>query len=271
MEPNWSITQVGDGVSPLIIHVPHAATGIPAYVRRGLGVDDPTVTDILANMTDWYTDRLALDALALSGVPASVFTNGLSRLVVDPERFTGDDEPMQAVGMGPVYHASYDGRPLRPDDPEGDRHLLERYFRPYSAAFADLVDRTLVAVGRAVIVDLHSFPSRPLPYEADQSAPRPGVCVGTDPFHTSVGLRAAAAGRFAALGHGVDEDTPFAGTYVPLHHLHRTGAVTSVMIEVRRDLYQEEPGGPIHDGYRRVVQALGHFLVEAIVADFPGN
>jgi hypothetical protein len=43
--------------------------------------------------------------------------------------------------------------------------------------------------GKVVIVDLHSFPTLPLPYGLDPSALRPGVCIGTDPFHTPDELR----------------------------------------------------------------------------------
>jgi hypothetical protein len=36
------------------------------------------------------------------------------------------------------------------------------------------------------------------------------------------------------------------------------------MIEIRRDLYQEEPGGPLHDGYKTVVSGLVKFLSKAV-------
>jgi hypothetical protein len=32
------------------------------------------------------------------------------------------------------------------------------------------------------------------------------------------------------------------------------------MIEVRRDLYQFEPGGPLHSGFERVVDHLAHLF-----------
>jgi len=58
----------------------------------------------------------------------------------------------------------------------------------------------------------------------------------------------------------IAENTPFAGTYVPLTHFRSTQEVDSVMIEIRRDLYQEEPGGRTHAGYGPVVSRLTAFL-----------
>jgi len=260
METAWTIHNLGHGSSPLILHVPHAGTWIPEVERRSLLLDDRELKAEVALMTDWYTDRLAIDALTKAGVPARVFANRASRLVIDPERFVGESEPMAAIGMGPVYHVTSDLRPLRNDDPVGDQRLLDQWFHPYAAAFTELVDQALADHGHAVIVDLHSFPKRALPYERDPSAQRPSICIGTDPDHTPEGLRAAALEAFGDHPGGVAENTPFAGTYVPLKHLGRTMSVWSVMIEVRRDLYQEEPGGPLHEGFEEVTDRLSRFL-----------
>jgi N-formylglutamate deformylase len=260
MKPGWTIDQAGHGSSPLIIHVPHAATWIPSVERDVLLLDDVELEHELKVMTDWYTDRLAQDALVQAGVPAVIFTNRASRLVIDPERFTGDTEMMLEVGMGPVYLSTSDKRPLRAPDPARDLRLHDQWFHPYAVAFTALVDKALAEHGRAVIVDLHSFPSVVLPYELDQSAARPGICIGTDLFHTSPALRQLAFEAFQGIPGEVGENTPFAGTYVPLVHLGSAQEVNSVMIEIRRDLYQQEPGGPVHEGYKMVVGRLAEFL-----------
>ena len=260
MEAGWNLTKVNEGSSPLVVHVPHSSTWLPETERSDLLLDDAALDTELRNITDWYTDRFALDALAGAGVPAAVFANRASRLLIDPERFTGAEEPMLAVGMGPVYQSTSHRQPLRSSDPERDQRLMDRWFHPYAVAFTDLIDQTLEAHGRAVIVDLHSFPSKPLPYELDQGARRPIICVGTDPFHTPPALLHEATGVFEDAGWDIEEDTPFAGTYVPLKHLGRTREVTSMMIEIRRDLYQIEPGGPVHDGYGDVVEHLARLF-----------
>jgi N-formylglutamate deformylase len=95
----------GDVGSPVILHVPHASSTIPAYIRAGIVLDDAALAAELATMTDAHTDRIALAAAARVTPRPWLFVNRLSRLVVDPERFPDDREEMRAVGMGAVYPA----------------------------------------------------------------------------------------------------------------------------------------------------------------------
>jgi len=265
-EPTWSVEsfRASSGAVPhLLVHVPHAATAIPADVRAGIVLDDEALADELAAMTDWHTDDLAVAALDRADVGAVVFRNQLSRLVVDPERFPDEHEPMATRGMGAVYRATSTLDVLRRPDPARDAHLRVRYFDPYAEALADQVDGVLADAGRCTIVDLHSYPTRALRYELDPTATRPAVCVGTDPFHTPPALIASVA---AALAHGPGSlalDTPFAGTYVPLRHYQRDDRVQSVMIELRRDQYLDEPStlvperfDPLADRFSALLTAL---------------
>jgi N-formylglutamate deformylase len=252
------------GPSPLVIHVPHASTVIPHDVRADLLLDNGALDLELKKMTDWRTDDIAHIALHRAGLEASLVEHRFSRLVVDPERFLGEEEPMAAIGMGPVYHTTSDLQPLRLPDPARDEALIDEYFRPHALMFTEDVDRALADCGRAIIVDLHSFPSVPLPYELDQHAPRPGICIGTDPFHTPDAIVDMAIESFTGVPGGVALNTPFAGTYVPLKHLGRFTEGYSVMIEIRRDLYQKEPGGPTHDGLITVASGLIRFFSKVV-------
>ncbi|NEE51376.1 N-formylglutamate amidohydrolase, partial [Streptomyces sp. SID8455] len=126
---------------------------------------------------------------------------------------------------------------------------------PYARAMTEAVDARIAATGRAVIVDVHSYPSAPLPYELHGTGPRPPVCLGTDPFHTPPELRALAEAAFAGFG-GTGIDSPFTGTYVPLKHYGTDRRVTALMIEIRRDTYLSEPGGPAGAGLDALAGAL---------------
>ena len=232
----WEIHRFGSGAST-VLHVPHASTVIPADVRERIVLDGEQLAAELAAMTDWHTDTLAMAAAEAATSPSLVFRNRLSRLVVDPERFPDDRETMASIGMGAVYQATSTRARLRHPDPDDDDRLLQRYFHPYGEAFADLVDEVLTQTGRCVILDLHSYPLRPLPYEFDHSALRPGVCIGTDREHTPTWLRNLVAEAFAGFPGGLAENTPFAGAYVPLRHYGRDTRVWSIMIELRRDTH----------------------------------
>ena len=223
--------------SPVVMHVPHASRRIPAEFRSAFVVPPAEVEAELDALTDAFTDLIA-DAVR---GPSRV-QHGLSRLLVDVERFPGDEEEMNAVGMGVLYtHGSRGQEIRRPSD--SDRAALLAYFDAYSAAFAVLVERTLERHGRAVVVDLHSYPTTPSPYELHADERRPEICVGADPFHTAPDLLAAV--RSAFEGHELLENEPFHGSYVPLPLYRRDERVQSVMLEIRRDLYVDRQGAAV--------------------------
>ncbi|MEU9361344.1 N-formylglutamate amidohydrolase [Streptomyces sp. NPDC048301] len=110
-------------------------------------------------------------------------------------------------------------------------------------------------------MDVHSYPSAALPYELHGTGPRPPVCLGTDGFHTPPGLLARAEAEFARFG-GTGLNSPFPGTYVPLKHYGKDARVSALMIEIRRDLYMTEPGGPAGPGLGMLASALAALVDE---------
>ncbi|MFF4841278.1 N-formylglutamate amidohydrolase [Streptomyces collinus] len=251
----------GDDRSPVLLHVPHSARAIPADVRAGIVLDDAGLERELDHITDAHTAEIAERAAALARLRPWRFVNRLSRLVVDPERFPDEREEMLAVGMGAVYTRTTHRDELRAADTDPGP-LVERYFRPYARAITEAVAGRLAATGRAVVIDVHSYPTRALPYELHGSGPRPPVCVGTDAFHTPPDLREAARKAFSACG-ATGLDSPFSGTYVPLEYYGRDRRVSALMVEIRRDTYMTEPGGPAGPGLDQLATALAE-LVAAV-------
>ncbi|WP_189857717.1 N-formylglutamate amidohydrolase [Streptomyces poonensis] len=247
--------------SPVILHVPHSSRAIPADVRTGIVLDDAALERELDHITDAHTAAIAETAAARSATRPWQFVNRLSRLVVDPERFPDEREEMLAVGMGAVYTRTTHREVLRPDGHDG-QPLIERYFAPYAAAVTDAVTERLETVGRAVVIDVHSYPTEPLPYELHGDGPRPPVCLGHDDFHTPADLLEQARKAFAGFG-GTGVNSPFAGTYVPLRYYGNDPRVSALMIEIRRDVYMSEPGGPAGPGLDEVAGALAQ-LVDAV-------
>jgi N-formylglutamate amidohydrolase len=244
----------GAAGSPVILHVPHSARAVPPEVRRSLVLDDAALGLELDRITDAYTAEIAARAAASVPLTHWQFVNRLSRLVVDPERFPDEREEMRAVGMGAVYtHTTHRERLRAPETDE--QPLIDAYFHPYAAAMTRAVDRRLAAAGRAVVIDVHSYPAEPLPYELHGQGPRPPVCLGADDFHTPAGLLARAREAFAPLG-ATAVNTPFAGAYVPLKHHGRDRRVSALMIEIRRDLYLAAPGALPGPGLDKLAGAL---------------
>lgn len=249
----------GASESPIILHVPHSSTMIPPEARESILLDDEQLAAEVRFMTDAHTAHLTSEAAEASGTSPWLFVNQLSRLVIDPERLPDHEEEMVSVGMGAVYTGTSHRGVLRRKDADRDKALRAAFFDPYAEALADLVDERLAATGRAVIIDMHSYPTLALPYELHQHDARPPVCLGVDTDHTSNALVQMAADALRPIGE-VGLNKPFAGTYVPLRHYGREPRVESIMIELRRDIYMVEPGGDIHEGAADVVKALANLL-----------
>ncbi len=257
MDQDASEIRRGHESSHVVLHVPHSSRVIPADVRDGILLNDQELALELLLMTDSHTDRVAERASESAALTPWMFVNRVSRLVVDPERFPDEREEMLAVGMGAVYTSTAHGGVLRHPDPVIEKELVERFFHPYAKDLADLVDSRLERCGTVTIIDVHSFPSAPLPYELHADLRRPAVCLGVDSFHTPTSLVDAASDRLREFGEVLINE-PFIGTYVPLPHWGKTPLVASMMIEIRRDLYMDEAtGDPRSDAIDSVGAALG--------------
>jgi N-formylglutamate amidohydrolase len=95
-----------------------------------------------------------------------------------------------------------------------------------------------------LILNAHSFPASPLPYEVDQDPSRPDICLGTDRFHTRPALLDTATAVCRDLGWTTATDRPFSGALVPMSFYRREARVQSLMIEVNRRLYMDETTAP---------------------------
>jgi N-formylglutamate deformylase len=249
----------GSPRSPVVLHVPHGSRRIPGPVRAAILLTDADLAVELDRMTDTDTGLLARRAADRAARAPWIVENPLSRLVVDPERFPDEREEMRAAGMGAVYTRTSHGLPLRRPDAAAERDLLDTYFHPYADTVARVVDERLAATGAAVVLDVHSYPRLPLPYELRSGGARPAICLGTDETHTPATLLAAARTALAPCG-DLALNTPFAGCYVPLRHYGSNPAVAALMVEIRRDTYLTEPAGPPTPGLDRLATALARLI-----------
>lgn len=249
----------GAADSPVLLHVPHTGTWIPPHTRAQFLLDDWQLDLELRELTDAHTDHVARDAADLAAHRPHALINHVSRFVVDPERLPDDREEMAAVGMAAVYTRGTRGQQIRHTDPRHQDELLDTYYTTWADAVTAHIQNQLARTGHAVLLDIHSYPSRPLPYELRPHDPRPAICLGTDPAHTPAWLVDAAQRAFAPAN-TVALNTPFAGTYVPLTHYRRDPRVHSLMLEIRRDIYMTEPGGPVTLGAALLPVALAHLI-----------
>ena len=179
--------------------------------------------------------------------------------MVDPERFSEDfQEPMNQVGMGVTYTRGSLRQPLCEQLTQGKRQeLLERYYIPHHQKLTEAVEESLLANGHCLIIDGHSFPALPLPYELEQTAFRPDFCLGTDDFHTSEELVARVEKILESCGYSTARNQLFSGTIVPIKHYFKDQRVQSPMIEINRWLYLVENYSVDSEKMKKSVSVLG--------------
>lgn len=241
----------------IIRHIPHASREIPSRLRSQFVLDERQLEKELLKMTDWYADEL----FTFSGSP--VIQSPVSRLVCDVERFTDETkEAMAEKGMGAIYRKIHNGKQLRRElSSQEYQSLIEQYHAANERSMVSAIQEVLRNNGTALIVDSHTFPSKPLPCDEDQRTPRPDICIGTDDYHTQDGLADLVRDYFLQRGFSVEMNSPYRGTYVPSHFYRRNRHVSSIMIEVNRSLYMDEKTGARTDNFSVTKQHLHDVLV----------
>jgi len=224
----------------IITHIPHSSRVIPNDVRDQFVVNDVELKQQLDILTDHYTDEL----FSVNNPEVVNLKFPISRFVVDPERFDDDSqEPMAKQGQGVIYMKTTDLKPLRRKLSEPERtDLLNQYYRPHHKQLDSLVEKALSQHGKALIIDGHSFPDKPLAVDLNQQANRPDICLGTDPFHTPQQLIDDCTELFSKAGFSVQVNQPYVGTMVPLKYYGKDDRVSSILIEINRRVYlRDEP------------------------------
>ena len=218
----------------LILHIPHSSKNIP-LLDGYVGTKDK-IQEELVKLTDWYTDEL------FYSYTDTMIVAPFSRLFCDVERFENDaEEVMAKFGMGVLYERFDDGDLLRTVTPTLREHIIKHYYWEHHNHFTNQVNDTLTKERYCLIVDCHSFPSNPLIRGLDQTKNRPDFNIGIDSYHTPKELVAASITYFKEKGYSLGIDWPYSGTIVPMEHFRKNNKVHSIMLEVNRKLYLEEP------------------------------
>ena len=240
--------------------MPHDSTVIPAEVRDQFVLNELDLCQEVIKMTDHQT----YDLIARCFSTSQILKFPVSRLVVDVERFESDcDEYMAARGMGVIYKSTHDLKPLRRQLLTAEReHLISKWYRPHHELLTGAVDKALNEFRRALVIDVHSFPSLPLPYETDLTAYRPEICIGSDSYHSPREVVDELSRCFQLHGFVVGINTPFSGAIVPAKHYRKDERVQAVMIEIRRDLYLDESTGFLNESSTLVQERLKNSLLQ---------
>lgn len=236
----------------IILHVPHASTTIP--FTDGYVLSKDALAKEILKLTDWYTDDL------FQSDEHELIQADFSRIFCDPERFTDDSQEIMAqFGMGVLYEKNDDGRLMRIVTPELKERILKDYYWPHHAKLSQAVNKQLQLFGKALILDCHSYPSKPFKRDLDKSSNRPDFNIGTDSFHTPKHLIELSKAFFEKAGYSLGIDWPYKGSIVPLEHYHKNKNVQTIMLEINRALYLNEPTNE---------KSVNYLEIKKVVKDF---
>lgn len=251
------------GSSNIIFHAPHGSLNIPVSEKNNFTIDEKGIANEHLHMADKFTDSMAYELAEKSN--SSYFINRVSRLVCDPERFIGDGEEMESVGMGFAYTHGFDKKIIRNLSPIDKEEILEKYYHPYASKFTNLVNQKLHVNDSVCILDIHSYSSQVLPYELHGDGERPEICIGFDAYHASDEMIQRAIAVLSEK-YEVGINSPFSGSYIPLEHYLKDNRVSSLMIEIRRDTYMDENSGElVQDKYDSLINTLNLLQTEILL------
>jgi N-formylglutamate deformylase len=242
-------------IKRVTLHIPHSSVKIP--FTDGYIVDSKTLEKEILKLTDWFTDDLFCSE---DDVTAKA---DFSRIFCDVERFADDSQEVMAqYGMGVLYEKNDDGETIRKVNSELREKVLNSYYWKHHEALSKAVNDQLQAFGKALIIDCHSFPSLPHKRDLDQNSNRPDFNIGTDPFHTTKELIDLSFNFFKKRGYAVGIDWPYSGSIVPLEHYRKNKNAQTIMLEVNRKLYLNEPTNEKSGNYDQIKRITSAFIRE---------
>ena len=226
---------------------------IPSF--EGFVVDTHSLTNEVLKLTDWYTDDLFYSE------KDEMIKAEFSRVFCDSERFTNDaEEVMYQYGMGVLYELCDDGRMMREVTPELKAKLLNGYYLKHHSNLNAAVNQQLNSFGKALIIDCHSYPSKPLNRDLDKQPNRPDFNIGTDSYHTPQHLIDLSIAYFKNAGYTLGVNYPYKGALVPMEHYKKNNQVQSIMLEINRALYLNEPSNIRSDNYNEIKKVTANFI-----------
>ena len=223
-EPAFTIIGA-DRPSRWLMTCDHATNRVPEWINGGdLGIAPQDMARHIA----YDVGAAGLTRELAQRLNAPAILSDFSRLVIDPNR--GEDDPtlLMRIYDGTVIPANRDA-----DLAERERRL-NRLYRPYHAAYADLADRH----PRRAICAIHSF-TRQL-----RGRPRRPWSVGVLYSHVDERVGPALIRECREMGWITGDNEPYSG-HLQGDSIDRHALVPgrpNVLIEIRNDLIEDEAG-----------------------------
>ncbi len=224
------------GRVPVLVDIPHAGTHLPSGIAGRLTDAARALPD-----TDWHVDRL-YDFAAASGCAVLVATH--SRYVVDLNRDpSGRALYPGATNTGVCPTETFAGdalyRPGRAPDAAEIEARIARYWRPYHARLAGILEDMRARFGVAVLFDAHSIRAEvPRLFEGRLPDLNLGTADGRSADRDLEGrileILESAEGCTSVL------NGRFKGGYITRHYGRPADGVHALQLEMAQSVYMEE-------------------------------
>lgn len=253
------IFELSEGVSPLIVSIPHAGTFIPDDLKKDMTPEALRVPD-----TDWHMPRL-YDFV--SGMGATVISANYSRYVIDVNRPPDNAAlyPGQAkVSLCPdeTFEGAVIYKANPPDEAETARRL-KTYWQSYHDEMARQIARAKKEHGYVVLYDAHSIKGV-LPRLFDGRLPdlNLGTAKGAScaPGMEQAAFSAAQAGPYTAILNG-----RFIGGYITRHYGDPAQDVHAMQMELVCENYMSEDDFQFAEDRAGKLRAVLQSVLESIV------
>ena len=277
LTPPFTVRWPSEQLAPFVVCSPHSGR---VYTPRFLAQSrlDP---HSLRKSEDCYVDELfgsvaGLGAPLLAArFPRAYLDVNREPYELDPELFLGPlpsfantQSVRVAGGLGTIARIVADGEEIYHGRLSLTAGLerIERLYKPFHAALAQLLEETRRRFGYAVLIDCHSMPSVST---GQGQAARPDFVLG-DRFGASCDARLTRFVRdaLATLGYDVQLNRPYAGGYITEHYGRPFKGIHALQIEVNRALYLDEGALEPVGGFVQLQADLA-LVAERLFSEFP--
>ena len=276
-QPPFKVVRPAVQTAPFVWCSPHSGRDYPAAFLAQVRLDPLS----LRKSEDCYVDEL-FAAVATLGAPllcaqfprAYIDVNR-EPYELDPELFieplpdyANSQSARVAGGLGTIARIVADGEEIyaRPLKLTEAFERIERLYKPYHAALADLIDATHRKFGYAILIDCHSMPSSLM---TQTSGRRPDVVLG-DRFGAACHQRLSAFAKDAMtkLGYDTQMNRPYAGGFITEHYGRPGRGIHALQIEINRGLYLDEFSLEKTAGFAKLQGDLATFA-QCLFQDLP--
>jgi len=251
-EPMLEIVAAERQTTPLVLASPHSGTNYPPDLIAASRLDALS----LRRSEDSYVDEIFG---AAPGLGAPLLKARFARAYLDPNRepfeldpamfedalpdFVNRHSPRVRVGLGTIARVVASGEEIYARKLRFSEALqrIERLYRPYHRALAQLVEGTRNRFGFYLLLDCHSMPSTTLPPRSGLGRGRVDIVLG-DCHGTSCDPIVADTAQCILVdkGYSVVRNAPYAGGFTTTHYGKPTEGGHCLQIEIGRGLYMDE-------------------------------